>query len=82
MLEIFDISIYELAFGILGIKQFILVAFPFLSQILVCATGFCSLISLFILRFTFGELNCKNIKIKVGRDIDTSLLKYQDHQDY
>ena len=28
----------------------------FLSRILVCATGFCSSISLFIWRFTFGEL--------------------------
>ena len=36
----------------------------FPSQILVCATGFCSSLSLFILRFTFGELFCKNIKIK------------------
>ena len=36
----------------------------------------------FILRFIFGELYCKNIKVKVGRYIGTSLCKYQDHQEY
>ena len=40
------------------------------------------IISFFILRFTFGELYCKNKKIKVGKYIGTSLCKYQDHQDY
>ena len=54
----------------------------FPSQILVCAIGFCNSYSLFILRFTFGELYSKNIKIKVGRYIGTSLCKYQDQQDY
>ena len=42
-----------------------LVAFPFPSRILVCATGFCSSISLYIWRFTFGELFlAKTKKIK------------------
>ena len=36
----------------------------------------------FTVRFTFGELYSKNIKIKVRRYIGTSLCKYQDHQDY
>ena len=35
----------------------------------------------FTLRFTFGELFYKNIKVKVGRYIGTSLCKYQDHRD-
>ena len=44
-------------FGFLGIIHFIFWSlFIFPSQILVCATGFCSSISLFIWRFTFGEL--------------------------
>ena len=47
----------EIAFGFLGIIQcyfWSLSLFP--SQILVCATDFCSSISLFIWRFTFDEL--------------------------
>ena len=54
----------ELAFGFLGIIQFYfwsLSLFP--SQILVCATGFCSSISLFILRFTFESSFKQKIKI-------------------
>ena len=40
----------------------------FPSQILVCAIGFCSSISLFIWRFTFGELFlAKTKKIKTGK---------------
>ena len=43
----------------------------FSSRILVCATGFCSSISLYIWRFTFGELflaNTKKIKsVKIYR---------------
>ena len=73
-----------LAFGFLSTIKFTLKEslslFP--SQILVCATGFCSSISLFIWRFTFGELFLQKHKNKVGRDIDTSLCKYQDQQDY
>ena len=49
MLEIFDISIDEQDFGFLGIIHFIFRSLSlFSSQILVCATGFCSSISLFI----------------------------------
>ena len=39
----------------------------FLSQILVCATAFMIHNLFFILRFTFGELYCKNIKNKCGK---------------
>ena len=40
----------------------------FPNRILVCATGFCSSISLFIWRFTFGELFlAKTRKIKSGK---------------
>ena len=39
----------------------------FPSRILVCVTGFCSLISLFIWRFTFGELFLAKTKIKSGK---------------
>ena len=38
----------------------------FPSRILVCATGFCSSISLFIWRFTFEELFLAKTKIKSG----------------
>ena len=44
-----------------------LVAFPFPSRILVCVTGFCSSISLYILRFTFGELILAKKKKKSGK---------------
>ena len=71
---------WELAFGFLSTIHFnfkmLLSLFP--SQILVCATAFAAQNFFFILRFTFGELYCKNIKIKVGRYIGTSLYKYQD----
>ena len=40
----------------------------FPSRILVCVTGFCSSISLYIWRFTFGELS-KNKKNKEWEDI-------------
>ena len=39
----------------------------FPSRILECATGFCSSISLFIWRFTFGELFLTKTKIKSGK---------------
>ena len=39
----------------------------FPSRILVCATGFCSSISLFIWRFTFGEFFLAKTKIKSGK---------------
>ena len=54
----------ELAFGFLGIIQFYfwsLSLFP--SRILVCATGFCRSISLYIWRALFS----KNKKIKSGK---------------
>ena len=54
----------------------------FLSQILVCVMTFAAQNHFFILRFTFGKLYCKNIKIKVGRYMGTSLCKYQDHHDH
>ena len=41
----------------------------FPSPILVCATGFCSSISLFIWRFTFGELLLAKTKNKEWEDI-------------
>ena len=41
----------------------------FPSQILVCATGFCSSIFLFIWRFTFGELFKQKQKNKWWEDI-------------
>ena len=84
VLEIFYISTLRIILWLLEHhtfqKQKSLFLFP--SQILVCATGFCSSMSLFIWRFTFSELFCKNIKIKVGRYIGTSLCKFQDKQDY
>ena len=54
----------------------------FPSQILVCVTTFAA-----HYLFSFWDLHLlsslsKNIKNKVGRDIGTSLCKYQDHQDY
>ena len=54
----------------------------FPSQILVCAMAFAA-----HYLFSFWDLHLlsslsKNIKNKVGRDIGTSLCKYQDHQDY
>ena len=74
---------WELVFGFLSTIHFnfkmSLSLFP--SQILICVTVFAAHNFFFILRLTFGELYCKNIKIKVGRYIDTSLCKYQDHQD-
>ena len=49
---------YTLYFWVLSL-------FP--SWILVCATGYCSLISLYIWRFTFGELFLAKTKIKSGK---------------
>ena len=64
-LKFFIFQFDELAFGFLGIIHFILRRFPFfLVKILVCATGVCSSLSLFIWRFTFVELLSKNRKIK------------------
>ena len=74
---------WEWALGFLSTIHFNLkVAFPFPSQILVCATAF---VSHYL--FSFWDLYLlsslrKNLKIKVGRYIGTSLCKYQDHQDY
>ena len=62
-----------IAFGLLNnhtLYFWSLSLFP--SRILVCATGFCSSISLFIWRFTFGELflaKTKKIKNKEWEDI-------------
>ena len=84
VLEIFDISTFRFSLWFFW-APYILIQksfFLFPSQILVYMTGFCSSLSLFIWRFIFGELYSKNIKNKVGRDIITSLCKYQDHQDY
>ena len=83
-LKVFIFQYWELAFGFLSTIHFnfkmSLSLFP--SQILAYVTAFTARNLLFILRFTFGELYCKNIKIKVGRYIGTSLCKYQDHQDH
>ena len=57
-----------------------LTLFP--SQILKCATGFCSSISLFIWRFTFGELFLAKTQKIVGRYIDTSICMSQDQQNH
>ena len=43
--------------------------------------GFCSSLSLFILRFTLVEL-FKQKQKRVGRDIGTSLRMYQNQHDY
>ena len=50
-------------------------------------TSMCDRLLQFIISFSFWDLHlvssiCKNIKIKVGRYIGTSLCKYQDKQDY
>ena len=54
--------------------------FPFFLVKYSMCDGFCSSLSLFILRFTFVEL-FKKKKI-VGRDIGTSLCMYQNQQNY
>ena len=78
--EIFDISFDEQAFGFLGIIHF---SSLFPNQILVCATGFCNSISLFIWRFTFSELFKQKQSNKwVGRYIGRSLCMSQDQQNY
>ena len=73
----------EWAFGFLSTIHFnkkSLSLFP--SQILVCAMAFAA--HYFFLFWDLHLLSSlsKNIKIKVGKDIGTSLCKYQDHQDY
>ena len=82
--EIFDISILRMSFWLFEHHtfQFKMSLFLFLSQILVCATAFTAhyLFSFWYLHLLSSL--CKNIKIKVGRDISTSLCKCQDHQDY
>ena len=63
--EIFDISILRIGLWLFGNHSFqykSLSLFP--SQILVYVISFCSSLSLFIWRFTFGELYSKNIKVK------------------
>ena len=66
VLKIFDISTLRISLWLFEHhtfqKQKSLSLFP--SQILVYTIGFCSSISLFIWRFTFSELFCKNIKLK------------------
>ena len=66
VLEIFDISILRVSFWLFEHHtfQFEKSFFLFPNQILVCATAFEAHNLFFILRFTFGELYCKNIKIK------------------
>ena len=82
--EIFDISTLRISLWLFEHhtfqKQKSLSLFP--SQILLCVTGFCSSMSLFIWRFTFSELYLQKHKNKSERYIDTSLCKYQDKQDY
>ena len=57
-----------IAFGFLkNHKLYFWSLFLFPSRILVCATGFCSSISLYIWRFTFGELFLAKTKIKSGK---------------
>ena len=69
VLEIFDISTLRISHWLFQHhtfqKQKLLSLFP--SQILVCATGFCSLISLLIWRFTFSELYLQKHKNKSGK---------------
>ena len=78
VLEIFDISTLRVSLWLFEHHTFqfkmLLSLFP--SQILVCTTAFATHNLFFILRITFGELYWKNIKIKVGRNIGTSLCKY------
>ena len=66
VLKIFDISTLRISLWLFKHhtfqKQKSLSLFP--SQILVYTIGFCSSISLFVWRFTFSELFCKNIKLK------------------
>ena len=83
-LKVFIFQYWELAFGFLSTIHFnFKISLSLFScQILVCATVLAVQNLFFILTFTFGEFYCKNIKIKVGRYIGTSLCKYQDHQDH
>ena len=84
VLEIFDISTLRVSLWLFEHHtfQFKMSLSLFPSKILVCAMAFAAQNLFFFLRFTFGELYCKNIKIKVGRYIGISLWKYQDYQDY
>ena len=73
---------WEWAFGFLSTIHFNKKLFSlFPSQILVCATVFAThyLFSFWNLHL-LSSLNNKNKR--VGRDIGTSLCKYQDHQDF
>ena len=76
----------ELAFGLFGHHTFYIKSLSLLpSQMLVCSTGFCSSLSLFILRFTLVELfkeKRKKEKKRVGRYIGTSLCMSQDQQNH
>ena len=68
MPEIFDISIWWVSLWLFGHHIFYFTSLSlFSSKILVCATGFCSSISLFIWRFTFGKLFLSKTKIKSGK---------------
>ena len=79
--EIFDISILRISLWLFGHHTFQYKLSFFPSQILVCVTAFAT-----HYLFSFWDLHLlsflsKNIK-QLGRHIDTSLCKYQDHQDY
>ena len=57
-----------IAFGLLNNHALYFLSLSlFPSRILTCATRFCSSISLFIWRFTFGELFLAKTKIKSGK---------------
>ena len=80
----FDISIRWVSLWLFGYQTFYFTSlFLFPSQILVCATGFCSSLSLFIWRFTFcWALKRKQENKIVGRYIGTSLCMSQDQQNH
>ena len=84
MFEILIFQFYEQAFGFLGIIHFHKSRFPFFWSNTSMCNGFCSSLSLFILRFTFIELfkQRKNKNKRVGRYIGTSLCKSHDQQNH
>ena len=71
MPEIFDILLWWVSLWLFGhhtiFNFWLLSLFP--NQILVCAIGFCSSISLLIWRFTFWELFLAKTKNKEWEDI-------------
>ena len=84
VLEMFDISTLRVSLWLFEHHTFQYKSrFPFfLVKYYYVQQAFATHNLFFILRFTFGKLYCKNIKVKVGRYIGTSLCKYQDHQDF